>query len=47
METVRALLASLGAVGATRNAEMVLLDRKAEEAAVDAVVERLVLEPAA
>ena len=41
MEILRALLVVLGAAGATRNAEMVLLDRKAEEDAVEAVLERL------
>jgi len=41
MEILRALLVALGAAGATRNAEMVLLDRKAEEEAVEAVLQRL------
>ena len=41
MEILRALLETFGAAGATRNAAMVLLDRQAEEDAVDALLERL------
>ena len=41
MEILRAWLVALGAAGATHNVEMVLLDRKAEEEAVAAVLERL------
>lgn len=38
---LRGLLETLGAAGATRNAAMVLLDRQAEEDAVDAMLTRL------
>ena len=41
MEILRALLETLGAAGATRNAAMVLLDRHAEEDAVDAMLMQL------
>ena len=41
MEILRALLETLGAAGATRNAAMAILDRQAEEGAVDAVLQRL------
>ena len=41
MEILRALLETFGAAGATRNAAMVLLDRQAEEEAVEAVLRRL------
>ena len=41
METLRALLETIGSAGATRNAAMVLLDRQAEEDAVDAMLLRL------
>jgi hypothetical protein len=47
MEILRALLETLGAAGATRNAAMALLDREAETRAVDAVLERLDMPAAA
>jgi hypothetical protein len=47
MEILRALLETFGAAGAARNAAMVLLDRQAEEDAVEAVLRRLDLAAAA
>ena len=47
MELLRALLETFGAPGATRNAAMVLLERRAEEDAVDALLARLELPVAA
>ena len=41
------MLETFGAAGATRNAAMVLLDRQAEEDAVDAVLQRLGIAAAA
>ena len=41
MEILRALLETFGAAGATRNAATVLMDRQAQEDAVDAAVARL------
>jgi hypothetical protein len=47
MEIVRALLETFGAVGATHNAAMALLDRQAQEDAVDALLARLEVPTAA